>query len=237
MSTPTTKPEFAIAIPLYDGVDLMDVAAPTELFASMNPYWADKQAKVYHVARTSKVVVTRDGTKLVPHKTFAQLPAADLLWTPGGDPEVLTRLMYTDAGKPYLNYLRKIAAKATWVTSVCEGALLIAQAGLLDGYKATTHWAFMNCLRDRFPKITVIDEDHPRYVIDRNRVTGAGISSGLDEALFIIQLLAGSAAAQSVQLFTQYYPKPPVTGTIPEAGTCPVSLKPAKPKKPAKKKS
>lgn len=222
MSTPTTaKPEFVIAIPLYNGVDLMDVAGPTEMFASVNPHWADREIKLYHVAQDRQVVTTRDGTQLVPHKTFAELPAADLLWTPGGDPAVLSCLMYTEAGKPYLDYLRQIAAQASWVTSVCEGALLVAQAGLLDGYKATTHWAFMNCLRG-FPKITVIEEGHPRYVVDRNRVTGAGISSGLDEALAVIELLAGTSVAQMVQLFTQYFPKPPVTGTIPDAGPCTV---------------
>ncbi len=227
MSTPPSKTEFVIAIPIYDGVDLMDVAAPTEMFFTLNGYWPDKQVNIYHVARDRKVVATRDGTLLTPQRTFAELPAADLLWTPGGDPDALSTLMYSDAGKPYLDYLRLIGGRPTderalWVTSVCEGALLLAQAGLLNGFQATTHWAFMKCLRDRFPKIKVVEDGHPRYVIDRNRVTGAGISAGLDEALFVIQLIAGTAAAASVQLFTQYFPMPPVTGTIPPAGDCPV---------------
>jgi cyclohexyl-isocyanide hydratase len=107
------------------------------------------------------------------------------------------------------------------VTSVCEGALLAARAGLLDGYSATTHWAFMNCLR-QFPRVTVVEDGHPRYVVDRNRVTGAGISAGLDEALAICELIAGTAVAMSVQLTTQYFPRPPVWGVIPPAGDCPV---------------
>ena len=228
MSTAAGKPEFVIAIPIYDGIDLMDVAAPTEMFFVMNQYWAERQAKIYHVAQDAGPVRSRDGTLITPHTTFAGLPKADLLWVPGGEPAVLSCLMYSEFGTQYLNYLRQIAAGAQWVTSVCEGALLLAQAGLLNGFKATTHWAFTNCLRERFPEITVIEEGHPRYVIDRNRVTGAGISAGMDEALAIIELLAGTATAASVQLSTQYFPQPPVTGTIPPAGTCPVSLTPPK---------
>jgi len=224
-------PEFVIAIPLYDGVDLMDVAAPTELFFTVNEYWTARRVKIHHVAATRQTVVTRDGTHLVVHRTLAELPTADLLWTPGGDPAALSRLMYTEAGRPYLAYLRQVAAKAAWVTSVCEGALLLAQAGLLDGYKATTHWAFMNCLRERFPKITVVEEGHPRFVVDRNRVTGAGISAGLDEGLALIELIAGTDAATSVQAFTQYFPLPPVNGTIPAAGACPVAMATASSKK------
>lgn len=223
MNADASKPEFIIAIPIYDGVDLMDVAAPTEMFFTMNGYWTERQAVVTHVAETSAKIQTRDGTILYPHKTFAELPDADLLWTPGGDPPALQRLMYTPAGAVYLGYLKQVGKKAAWVTSVCEGALLLAKAGLLKGYKATTHWAFMECLRDPHYGITVMEEGHPRYVIDRNRVTGAGISAGMDEALAIIELLAGTDAAMSVQRFTQYYPQPPVTGSIPRRpGGCPV---------------
>ena len=229
MSTPTTPPEFVNAIPIYDGVDLIDVAAPKEMFFVMGQYWQERQVKIYLVAEEKRLVATRDGTMLSPHRTFGELPAADLLWTPGGEPDALSCLMYSDTGKPYLNYLRQVSEKAAWVTSVCEGALLLAQAGLLNGYRVTTHWSFTNCLRDRFPEVTVVEENHPRYVVDRNRVTGAGISAGMDEALAIIELLAGTAVAQSVQLVTQYFPKPPTTGTIPAAGSCPVKTHPAGP--------
>src|SRR4051812_35099182 len=102
MKSSPQKPEFVIAIPLYDGVDLMDVAAPTELFHNLNEYWPTRQATIYHVAASRRRVVTRDGTKIVPHRSFAELPKADLLWTPGGDPAALARIMYSDAGKPYL---------------------------------------------------------------------------------------------------------------------------------------
>jgi cyclohexyl-isocyanide hydratase len=113
------------------------------------------------------------------------------------------------------------------VTSVCEGALLLAAAGLLDGYRATTHWAFIECLR-AYDKIHVVGSagDLPRFVVDRGtnggavRVTGGGISSGFDEALEIVRLLAGEDTAKWVQQVTQYFPKPPVNAPLPDPKGC-----------------
>ena len=96
--------------------------------------------------------------------------------------------------------------------------MLLAAAGLLDGYEATTHWAFIACLK-RFKGVTVV-EGHPRYHLDRDRLTGGGISSGLDESLRLIELLNGTAAAEQVQLMTQYYPSPPVGSAIPDTNDC-----------------
>jgi len=126
-----------------------------------------------------------------------------------------------DPRRTYLDFLIRQSRNARYVASVCEGALLLAAAGLLDGYEATTHWAFIGCLTERFPKVKVID-GHPRFHLDRNRLTGGGISSGLDEALRLIELLRGTAVAQSVQQVMQYYPQPPVASEIPPAPPCPV---------------
>jgi hypothetical protein len=84
-----------------------------------------------------------------------------------------------------IGFLQRHSATAHLTVSVCEGALLLAAAGLLDGYRATTHWAFRDCLA-RFPRIDVAPY-YPRYVVDGNRITGGGISSGLDEALLNVQ--------------------------------------------------
>jgi transcriptional regulator GlxA family with amidase domain len=97
---------------------------------------------------------------------------------------------------------------------------LLAAAGLLDGYEATTHWAFIPCLK-QFPKIKVV-EGYPRFVLDRNRLTGGGISSGLDEALKLVELLAGYETAQRVQRTTQYYPAPPVASALTPVDACPI---------------
>jgi cyclohexyl-isocyanide hydratase len=152
---------------------------------------------------------------------FEEGPALDVLWAQGGDPAVLGRIM-SDPCSPYLAYLRQVAENATWMCSVCESALLLAQAGLLEGHKATTHWAFIACLRS-FCEIDV-DTGNPRFAISGNRLTGGGISSGLDEALQLIMMLFDEATATGVQVTTQYFPDPPVHGAIPPppAPACPV---------------
>ena len=95
--------------------------------------------------------------------------------------------------------------------------MLLARAGLLDGHQATTHWAFIDCLR-RFPLIRV-DETHARFIVSGNRLTGGGISAGLDEALKLITLLFDEATAEDVQVNTEYFPVPPVMGTMPKSDT------------------
>lgn len=216
-------PPFNIAIPVYEGVDLIDVAAPFEIFNWMGTYWKERAVKVKLVAKTRRSIRTRDGLKFTPDLTFDYYSEhkvqADLLWVPGGDPQSLQQTM-SDAA--YLSFLKKQSHRAAYVTSVCEGALLLASAGLLDGYRVTTHWAFVPCLK-AFPRIKIAG-GHPRYVVDRNRVTGGGISSGFDEALELVSLISSRKVARQVQLVTQYFPKPPVRGKIPAAHGCPISI-------------
>jgi transcriptional regulator GlxA family with amidase domain len=202
-----------IGIPLYDGVDVLDVTGPFEMFD-----WAGFEVQL--CAHKRGPITCRGGIVIQVEHTFARAKQYDVLWTPGGDPGALAREM-GDRKRTYLDFLIKQSKRARYVASVCEGALLLAAAGLLDGYTVTTHWAFTECLKDRFPKVKIAD-GHPRYCIDRNRVTGGGISSGLDESLALIEILAGTATAQSVQQTTQYYPRPTVTSEIPDAPACPV---------------
>ena len=212
------KPDFIIGIPIYQGVDLLDVAAPYEIFNWMGEYWNNaRELKVYLVAETNVALLTRDGLQLVPHKNFDQVPRLDVLWVPGGDPSALTKKM---ADPTFLDFLTTRSDGAVYVASVCEGALLLASAGLLDGYCATTHWAFIPCLKKRFPKVEVAD-GYPRFVLDDRhgtergmRMTGGGISSGLDEALELVRRIAGEEVAQQVQLVTQYFPDPPVRADL-----------------------
>ena len=171
-------------------------------------------------------IVTGAKLPLVPHATFAKAPVPDLLWVPGGEIGPLKRTM---GDATYLGYIRSWAKVATYVCSVCEGALLLASAGLLDGYRATTHWAFIPCLA-AYPRIRVVP-GFPRFVVNRRIdakrrkrfvVTGGGISSGLDEGLELIRLIAGKKVAESVQSTTQYFPKPPVNGKLTPATSCPL---------------
>jgi cyclohexyl-isocyanide hydratase len=205
-----------LGIPVYEGVDLLDVAGPYEMFKWVDP---SKGLQPVIVSEDGGPVKTLNGLRFEAHASFKATPALDVLWVPGGDPKVLGEIM-SDPNSCYLAYLRRVAAGAKWVCSVCEGALLLAQAGLLDGHKATTHWAFVHCLQ-RFPKIQV-DTTHQRFIVSGNRLTGGGISSGLDEALQLITLLFDKETATAVQVTTQYFPVPPVSGQIPPAPACPV---------------
>lgn len=204
-----------LGIPVYNGVNLLDVAGPYEMFK-----WIDssKGLDVVILSEAGCPVTTMNGIRFDVHASFSETPRLDVLWVPGGAPDVLGQIM-SDPASPYLTYLRKVAAHAQWVCSVCEGALLLARAGLLDGHKATTHWAFVECLK-RFP--IEVDTTHARFIVSGNRLTGGGISSGLDEALELITLLFGEDTATGVQVTTQYFPVPPVNGAIPPAPSCPV---------------
>ena len=130
-----------------------------------------------------------------------------MLWVPGGAPDALKREL---AQGTYIKYLKQQSG-ATWICSVCEGAILLAASGLLDNHLVTTHWAFIPCLAKYKVKVA---QGFPRFVRDGNRLTGGGISSGLDEAFKLVELLTNYETAQGVQQTTQYYPCPPVASTI-----------------------
>ena len=218
-----------LGIPIYEKVNLLDVAGPLEMF-----YWTaapqdeggqgkDLNAFLVSEHGPGNPVTSINGVPFDAKFSFKQKPVLDVLWVPGGHPKALENIM-KDPDSPYLQYLRQVASRATWVCSVCEGALLLARAGLLDGHEATTHWYFTACLQ-RFPHIKV-DTTRQRFVISRNalgnRLTGGGISAGLDEALKLISLLFDDKSAEDVQVATQYFPKPPVMGTMPQSPACPI---------------
>lgn len=205
-----------LGIPVYEGVNLLDVAGPYEMFSWVPP---EKGLQTLILSENGGPVTTLNKIRFEAHASFAAEPWLDILWVPGGDPDMLGKIM-SDEHSPYLAYLRQVARDAKWICSVCEGALLLARAGLLDGYAATTHWAFVDCLQ-RFPDIAV-DTTHQRFVVSGNRLTGGGISSGLDEALKLIALVYDDAAAEAAQVATQYFPQPPVHGQIPETPACEV---------------
>jgi cyclohexyl-isocyanide hydratase len=206
-----------IGMPVYEGVDLLDVAGPHEILKWMPDSAAGSAVDVQIIAEAVGCVTTRDGFTFMAKKSFSDVQILDVLWVPGGDPAALTRLM-NDPKRTYLDFLVRVGATAKYVCSVCEGALLLAKAGLLDGYEATTHWAFIPCLK-QFGNVKVV-EGTPRFVVDRNRVTGGGISSGLDEAFKLVELLSSHEVAQEVQQTTQYYPCPPVASTLSVPQTC-----------------
>ncbi len=203
-----------IVIPVYDQVDMLDVCGPCEMYS-----WAKFQVDL--VAEKPGEVRFNAGLVFKVSAGLGKPEPADALWVPGGNPAALTRIIAEGGRSLYLDFLKRQAAQSRWICSVCEGALLLAAAKLLDGYRVTTHWAFIPYLMTHHPEVLIAD-GHPRFVIDRDRLTGGGISSGLDEALKLIELLAGRDTAIDVQQTTQYYPDPPVASAIPNVITTPM---------------
>jgi cyclohexyl-isocyanide hydratase len=187
-----------VGFPLYTGFDSLDVLGPfqTFTFAGMDRYL---------VAPDCNPVGSFEGVSLTPRVTFADCPQLDVLFVPGGSNPVAVLQQGQPGSNPYLDFLIRQAPAAKLVCSVCTGALLLAGAGLLDGHTVTTHWAFKDVLR-LFP-CHVVDE-YRRYVQSGNRITGGGIASGLDEALYISSLLFGTDVARRGQLAMQYHPQP-----------------------------
>ena len=148
--------------------------------------------------------------KIIPDYMYLDYPdnfSFDVLFVPGALMPELPLYMEHDEQNPFLNLLTKASVDVQYVTSVCTGGLLLAAAGLLDGYRATSHWAYKDILKN-FPEVNIAD-GYPRYVIDSNRVTGGGISSGIDEAFALAAILRGEDMAKQVQLTIQYAPDPP----------------------------
>src|SRR5580692_7721687 len=137
-----------ICIPVYEKVDLLDVTGPVEFFT-----WVS-DITVELVGSTRGLVPTRSGVRLEATRTFEESGPYDVLWVPGGDPEALAGII-DDPKAVYLTFLRTQSNAAKYVCSVCEGAMLLAAAGLLDGYEATTHWYFLRCFEKYFPKVKV----------------------------------------------------------------------------------
>lgn len=209
---------FTIGIVIYPGFDILDVAGPHEVFGFFDGTVIDRIIQVAVAAATTDPIRTSGVLKASAQYRFDDCPPIDLLFVPGGG-EGLQDAIGDEA---LLDFLRTRAQTARYVVSVCTGGLLLASAGLLDGYQATTHWAFVECLR-RFAQVTVVN-GCPRWIKDRNRVTGGGISSSIDQSLFMVQTivedLTGCAdkaalAAQRAQLAIQYHPDPPFPGGDP----------------------
>lgn len=187
-----------VGFPLYTGFDSLDVLGPfqTFTFAGMDRYL---------VAPDCNAVVSFEGVSIEPRVSFSECPQLDVIFVPGGSNPVDVLRQGHPGTNPYLDFLVRQAPAAKLVCSVCTGALLLAGAGLLDGLKVTTHWAYKEVLR-LFPCHVV--DDNRRYVQSGNRITGGGISSGLDEALYITSLLLGTDIARRGQLAMQYHPRP-----------------------------
>jgi transcriptional regulator GlxA family with amidase domain len=177
----------------------LDFVGPLEVLGSFARY-VDKEWQVVTVAQTAAAVRASKGLVVVPDHSFESSPAIDVLIVPGG---LGTR---KEVDNPALiEFVQRAGREAAWVTSVCTGAFILSRAGFLRGRRATTHWAALKELRDE-PEVEVVEE---RFVRDGNVITAAGVSAGIDMALYLVGQLKDVEAARLVQKLIEYYPEPP----------------------------
>ncbi|WP_375410900.1 DJ-1/PfpI family protein [uncultured Methylobacterium sp.] len=190
-----------IAMLLYPGMTALDVVGPQALLAGL------AGDSLHLVAKGAGAVLSDTGLSLVATATFDTCPRdLDVLFVPGGDgtPDQMR-------DEATLAFLRDRASRAAWVTSVCTGSLILGAAGLLTGYRATSHW----CVRDAvLPLLGAIPVDE-RVVFDRDRITAAGVSAGLDFALALAARLRDADYARTSQLVAEYAPQPPFSAGTP----------------------
>jgi cyclohexyl-isocyanide hydratase len=194
---------------LFPGLTQLDLAGPYEVLVRM------PHTTVHLVAASPAPVRSESGLTVTPDVTFNDVPPLDIICVPGG-PGV-NPLMENAA---LLGFLRARAERARYVTSVCTGALLLGAAGLLQGYRATTHWLSLDLLR-----LFGADPVDQRVVIDRNRITGGGVTAGIDLGLAVAAEVFGRAVAEEIQLTIEYHPAPPFNSGSP--GTAPAAVREA----------
>ncbi|MES2742728.1 MAG: DJ-1/PfpI family protein [Pseudomonadota bacterium] len=191
-----------IGIFVFDQVEVLDFAGPYEVFtcasramARLTPH-APAPFKVVTIGCGAAMLRARAGLSVLPEASFGDAPALDVLIVPGG-------VVEAELVKPeVIAWIGAMAGRCELVASVCTGALLLAQAGLLDGKHATTHWDDIDQLRSMFPRVNV---DPGRRWIDQGQVvTSAGISAGIDMSLYLVERLAGRALALATARLMEY---------------------------------
>ncbi len=196
-----------IAMLAYPGMYPLDFFGPKAVFGDL------LGTTLHIVAASRSAIAAGSGVQILPDVTLADCPDhLDVLFVPGGG--MGTVAMMRD--RAVLDFLRRQAATARYLTSVCTGSLVLGTAGLLKGYKATTHWAKHDIL-----PILGAEPVQARFVEDRNRITGGGVTAGIDFALLLAARLAGENYAKALQLNLEYAPAPPFSAGLP-AGAGPL---------------
>lgn len=193
-----------IAMLVYPGMTPLDLMGPLQTWCQL------PGVEIQIVWKNTDPVMTDTGMAVVPTHSFGDsFETPDILFAPGGGKATLELMQDEET----IAFLKDRGEKAQWVTSVCTGALLLGAAGLLQGYKATTHWAATQFLEG----VGAIPTEG-RYVIDRNRATGGGVTAGIDFGLALAARIAGEDVAKTIQLAMEYSPQPPFNcGTPGEA--------------------
>jgi cyclohexyl-isocyanide hydratase len=186
---------------IFQNVTQLDFTAPFEVFARM------PDSEVLLISKDMNPIKSDKGLAVLPTHIFENCPQLDLICVPGGGG--VNQVIEDEVS---LNFLKQQSQRVKYITSVCTGSLVLAVAGLLDGYKATTHWLSIDLLK-KFKHIEVIEE---RVVKDMNRFTGGGVTAGIDFALTIAAEIYGENIAQEIQLMIEYNPQPPFKSGSPK---------------------
>ncbi|MEO8204939.1 MAG: DJ-1/PfpI family protein [Chthoniobacterales bacterium] len=192
----TSDTPLQIGMLLYPDMTFLDLAGPFEIFSHI------PHAKVHLIWKDRNPIISDVGMTVIPSTTFSECPPLDVLCVPGG-PGQIALMDDSDV----LDFIRKMGATAKYVTSVCTGSLLLAAAGLLTGYRAACHWMS----RDQLSLLGAMPVAE-RIVKDRNRITGGGVTAGIDFGFFVAGVLCGEERAKDIQLRLEYDPKPPFPG-------------------------
>jgi cyclohexyl-isocyanide hydratase len=189
-----------IGLMLFPKVTQLDFTGPLQVFSSV------PGAKVHLIWKRIEPVPSDSVLVLTPTVSFADCPQLDVICVPGG---LGADDMIED--EEMLDFLRQQAKGAKYITSVCTGSLVLGAAGLLQGYRAATHWTAMEFLSAFGATPT-----KTRVCVDRNRVTGGGVTAGIDFALTLVSLLLDRRAAEAIQLRLEYNPAPPFNSGSPD---------------------
>ena len=189
-----------IGLILFPRLTQLDMTGPYEVFARI------PNAKVHLIWKAIEPVTSDVGLSILPTITFDQAPDLDVICIPGGPG---MNVLLED--EQVLTFVRRQGEQARYVTSVCTGALVLGAAGLLKGYKAATHWASMDFLKD-FGATPV----KTRVCVDRNRITGGGVTAGIDFGLYLAAQLTDRKTAEKIQLYMEYNPGPPFEAGSPD---------------------
>ncbi|RXJ60751.1 DJ-1/PfpI family protein [Candidatus Marinarcus aquaticus] len=191
-----------VGILIFENIEVLDFCGPFEVLSVVRldekkRMQTNSPFDVKLIALTKEVVITKGGMKVIPDFDIHDCPPLDILIVPGG---MGTRtLMYNEE---ILNFVRAKAKEVELLTSVCTGSLILANAQLLDGVEATTHWKSLNRMKEEFPHVMVCMDKH--FVEDGNVISSAGISAGIDMALYILKRYFGEEVARSTAQHMEY---------------------------------
>lgn len=197
----TQQNPWQIGLLMFPGMTQLDLTGPFQVFALM------PNTTTHLLWKSLEPVKSDSGLTILPTTSFQDCPPLDVVCVPGGSIGIPPILQDGEV----LAFLQQQAKTAQYITSVCNGSLILAAAGLLQGYRAACHWAF----REQLAMLGV-EVDTQRVVCDRNRITGGGVTAGIDLGLVVASALCGEEMAKTIQLLLEYNPAPPFNAGCPE---------------------